>query len=149
MTTIAYKARKLVSDSAMSEEGLIETSVDKLWDINSELSAGISGDLDERALLELLKRTKTPNQFPSAAKICEIPGEFDALLVFNKSKRIFFLNTVEPGGVCEIREKFYAIGSGAKFALAAMSAGASARRAVEIAIQYDPRSGGEIRECVI
>jgi hypothetical protein len=39
-----------------------------------------------------------------------------------------------------IIEPFYAIGSGAKAALGAMHAGASARRAVEIACRIDPYS---------
>lgn len=40
-----------------------------------------------------------------------------------------------------IEPNFYAIGSGAKAALGALHAGASARRAVEIACQIDPSTG--------
>lgn len=41
----------------------------------------------------------------------------------------------------EIRDDFYAIGSGAKIALGAMAAGASAKRAIEIACRFDEATG--------
>lgn len=43
-----------------------------------------------------------------------------------------------------ITAEFYAIGSGADFALGAMAIGADAERAVEAAISLDPHSGGPI-----
>jgi len=44
-----------------------------------------------------------------------------------------------------IRCDFYAIGSGAKYALGAIAAGASAPEAVEAAIRFDQHSGGDVR----
>jgi len=49
----------------------------------------------------------------------------------------------------EIQGSFYSIGSGRKFALAAMECGKSPREAVEIAIKYDIYSGGEIQEEIV
>lgn len=44
----------------------------------------------------------------------------------------------------EVLDPFYAIGSGAKAALAAMACGKSAIEAVRIAARYDPYTGGRI-----
>lgn len=44
----------------------------------------------------------------------------------------------------QILEPFYAIGSGAKAALAAMHCGKSAREAVKIAARIDPYTGGRV-----
>lgn len=45
----------------------------------------------------------------------------------------------------QITEEFYAIGSGAKVALGAMHAGATAQEAVEIAKLVDPYTGGDVK----
>jgi len=44
-----------------------------------------------------------------------------------------------------IQCEFYAIGSGAKYALGAIFAGATAVEAVEAAIRFDPHCGGDVR----
>lgn len=41
----------------------------------------------------------------------------------------------------EITDEFFALGSGADYALGAMAMGASARRAVQIAMRFDPNTG--------
>ena len=57
--------------------------------------------------------------------------------------------TIETGSsygiVHECNEKFYAIGSGTKCALAAMHMGASAEKSVEIAKKIDPHTGGKVQ----
>lgn len=57
--------------------------------------------------------------------------------------------TIETGSsygiVHECNEKFYAIGSGTKCALAAMHMGATAEEAVEIAKKIDPYTGGAVQ----
>lgn len=44
----------------------------------------------------------------------------------------------------KIKNEFFAIGSGAPYAIAAMHLGLSPREAVELAALYDPGTGGEI-----
>lgn len=51
----------------------------------------------------------------------------------------------EGKSVFDMHTSLYAIGSGRPLALGAMAAGASVERAVEIACQYDPMSGGEVQ----
>lgn len=45
----------------------------------------------------------------------------------------------------KIKEPFYAIGTGAAYAMAAMHAGATAKRAAEIGAMMDPYSGGKVQ----
>jgi hypothetical protein len=49
------------------------------------------------------------------------------------------------GGWMDIREKRWAIGTGAWFALGAMDAGATVQRAVQIAVKRDAGSAGRVR----
>lgn len=41
----------------------------------------------------------------------------------------------------EITDEFFALGSGAPYALAAMAMGAGAKRAVQVAMRFDPNTG--------
>lgn len=43
-----------------------------------------------------------------------------------------------------IKDQFYAVGSGAPYALGAMAMGASPEEAVAIAARFDPNTGGEL-----
>lgn len=43
-----------------------------------------------------------------------------------------------------IKDQFYAVGSGAPYALGAMAMGASPEEAVAIAARFDPNTGGEV-----
>lgn len=44
----------------------------------------------------------------------------------------------------QVKQKYYAIGSGARFALPALDAGATAVQACKIGIKRDPYSGGKV-----
>lgn len=84
--------------------------------------------------------------------LCTIKDKFQTdgnnmeafLVIFNN--RIYDLKLNKSSvDLSEIKEDFYSIGSGRKFALAAMECGKSPRGAVEIAIKYDIYSGGEVQ----
>jgi hypothetical protein len=49
------------------------------------------------------------------------------------------------GGWLPIREKYWAIGTGAWFSLGALDAGAAVQRAVQIAVKRDASSAGRVR----
>jgi hypothetical protein len=68
-------------------------------------------------------------------------GVMDGLVVY-PTGRVFYWDG-SPTFV-EMHGPFFAAGSGQDFALGAMAAGADARRAVEIAIQFDTQSGGRV-----
>lgn len=76
----------------------------------------------------------------------EIGGEIDSewdieVLQLQPSGLFIYGASLKP---YPIKDKFYAIGSGAAYALTAMALGKSPREAVEIAARFDPGTGGEI-----
>jgi len=76
----------------------------------------------------------------------ETSGEIDAewdieVLQLQASGLYIYEASLKP---YPIKDKFYAIGSGAAYALAAMALGKSPKEAVEIAAMFDPGTGGEI-----
>ena len=66
--------------------------------------------------------------------------DINAILVDLKGRMFFFEGIIwQP-----VKKPYFAIGSGARFALPAMDAGANAVQAVKIGIKRDPYSGGKI-----
>lgn len=70
------------------------------------------------------------------------PESFSALMVRPNGEVFYACNNLEWSG--PLTAEFLAIGSGDQFALGAMAAGASAVKAIAIAIELDPWSAGEI-----
>ena len=66
--------------------------------------------------------------------------DINGLLVDLKGKLWFFEGNIWY----PIKEKYYAIGSGARFALPALDAGATAIKACKIGMKRDPYSGGKL-----
>jgi len=62
-------------------------------------------------------------------------------LLIDLKGRIWFFEGVQWR---QLNQKYYAIGSGARFAMPAMDAGASAVLACKIGIKRDPYSGGKV-----
>ena len=60
-------------------------------------------------------------------------------LVLTEDKKLFTF--VNPGKWLQIKEKYYAVGSGAQFAMGAMEAGKTPLEAVKIASKKDPMTG--------
>lgn len=65
-------------------------------------------------------------------------------LMLNEAGELFLFDS-SPWASGPIRSKFYAIGTGAEYAMGAMAAGASAKEAVKIACKLDPHSGLPVR----
>lgn len=68
-------------------------------------------------------------------------GVMDGIVVY-PTGRVFYWDG--SAALLEMHGPFFAAGSGQDFALGAMAMGATARRAVETAIQFDINSGGGI-----
>jgi ATP-dependent protease HslVU (ClpYQ) peptidase subunit len=145
MTTIAYKDGLMASDSAASDDWQILThKSQKVYRLGSGGLMGMSGDADARSILVLFNDCKTPKGLPAKKEIIKEETDFDAILVLPKGK-IFHVWCNEPeedgkpwhAGVMEIGEGFYAVGSGALFALSLLDAGQSARDAVLYACKRD------------
>lgn len=136
MTTIAYRDGILASDSdTFTHEGYIRMpgkskKIIRLSDGSLIAGSGIKRQISDFALwCETKEGTK--------------PSIDDAtILKVTKTSITIFDGKTDERDVTDCN--FYAIGSGAMAALAAMYMGATAEQAIEVASKFDPWTGGEI-----
>lgn len=139
MTTIAYRAGWLVGDGRETNQNDEDSSWYKVRDNcvkvfrlpDGSLFGAAHSSEDIQRLTDALLEGKPP------PKLEDVAG-----LRIDTRRRMWLYegNIWQPLTGME----FYAVGSGAIHALAAMKAGASARQAVEIACDSDLWSGGKI-----
>lgn len=134
MTTIAWDGRTLAADTLVSANGLRDARSTKIWRRGRVLfGATGSSPLAERFRSWVIAGMDGKDPYHGA-------DDGNGLIVTRDSAVCF-----GPDGPWSVRrELFYALGSGYPIAMGAMSAGADARRAVEIAIEHDTKSGGPI-----
>lgn len=139
MTTIAYAKGILAADGR-------QTIGDTIWDektkkihrIRGHVIA-ICGDEDcEDAFLRWY-REGCPDKKP------KLDGDFQAL-IFAPGRKIF---SCENNCVLHdiSHKRIVAIGCGKDLALGAMESGASARKAVKVAMKYNTATGGRLQYC--
>jgi ATP-dependent protease HslVU (ClpYQ) peptidase subunit len=132
MTTIAYRDGVLAADSLVTlGHTKVHGSYQKIRRIGSYLVGTVGSVADCQAFMEWLKRgddTHPPRK-----------GEYSALVIDPRGK----VRELENGSVLPSPRgaKFFALGSGGTFALAAMYAGATATEAVKIAAKIDTNTG--------
>ena len=134
----------MAADTACSDDYQFLTKVSKIVRLASGGLFGSSGDGDVRDAVELVTKIKTPAGLPTRKQLLTLELDFSGILVLPKG-RIFHVYADEPddhtkrwsAGVYEISEDFFAVGSGATHAIAAMEAGKSAKDAVHIACRRD------------
>ena|SRR3974390_3360906 len=148
MTTIAYKNGILAADSRSTTDSEAGGSRVFLCEKIFRKSVPVDGKLTE-VLLATAGESSAGMVFVDwfgSGK--ESPAE-----LFLTGDADFTVLVLQPDGLYEydaycrgtkILDPFYAIGSGAKAAMGAMHAGASAKRAVEIACKIDPFSAAPI-----
>lgn len=137
MTTIAYRDRLLVSESRLTEKNFIYSDTcQKLWKLEDGSLFGSSGSDDGGHMLLAAMQ--------NGDKIPELVGT-KALHV----KRDGTVWLYEGAIWTPWTDEFVAIGSGKRFAMAAMHAGANAIEAVNIAKKCDVYSGGENQVLVL
>lgn len=150
MTTIATRNGVMVSDGQVSwGDRIDQTNLKKVRKINGCLVGGAG------RLSSVLQFFKWFEEWSDAQVVqgesphvqVFIPEDLDdedftGLVVFTDG--VIFM--YEGGKRCYeiVGAEYYAIGSGADFALSAMDAGASAEDAVKVAIKRDVFSGGEL-----
>ena len=133
MTTVVWRDGVLAADSRCMASGSIQPgNMTKIWRVKQRL---VSGTGDTHRIQMFLRWV----QKGATGKTPEMGDDSNGILI-------------EPNGVVREFEgvgeissgdaPFYAWGSGMPAALAALYMGATAERAVEIAILVDPRSGG-------
>jgi hypothetical protein len=134
MTTIAWKNGQLAADKRL-DQWMTTCKIFKLPDGSHIAGAGMFDDVIEVAAW--FSAGCPPETKPQYAE-----DNTDLLLM-------------SPDGACywltdpflrkqKVAEEYYAIGSGAKYALGAMAAGKSAKEAVLIASRYDPDTGNGV-----
>lgn len=142
MTTVAYKAPILASDSAINQNDVAIGNAQKIFKLKNGALVGFAGDLHEsEELLDILKQTVSPSRV--------------RLRRFKNVEAI----VVRPDGTvwqigCEngkashvqIEAQYHAIGSGRDLALGALADGATAPRAIKAAAKHDMHTQLPIQE---
>jgi hypothetical protein len=139
MTTIAARAGVMAADSRETDQHealefsfVVSDKAHKLHRLpDGSIFGGADGSESIHRLLESLKKKH------ACPKIENVSG----LLVPPTGG----LRLYEGNVWLKVKEPYYAIGTGASFAMAAMHAGADAITAVRIAARMDPFSGGRVR----
>lgn len=132
MTTIAYRDGVLASDSLVTLGNTkVHGSYQKIRRIGDHL-LGTAGSV--AACQQFIDWVKSGNDEDPPPK-----GEYSALIIDPRGR----VREMENGSVLPVPRgaKFFAIGSGAPYALAAMYAGATATEAVKIAAKIDTSTG--------
>lgn len=150
MTTVVYRDGVMMSDGQVSfGDRIDQTNLKKVRKINGCLVGGagrLSSVLQFFSWFEEWSNAQLVQGDSPHVQVfipeCLDDEDFTGLVVFTDG--VIFM--YEGGKRCyEIPgEKYYAIGSGADFALSAMDAGATAEEAITVAIKRDVFSGGEI-----
>lgn len=132
MTTIVYRDGVLASDSlATIGETKVHGRYQKIRRIGDYLVGTAGSVADGQTFVNWLKHGSEEDPPPN--------GSYSALIIDPRGR----VREIENGSVLPVPRgaKFFAIGSGAPYALAAMYAGATAAEAVKIAAKIDTSTG--------
>lgn len=134
MTTIVYRDGTLAGDSRVTVADMVSTDKQtKVHRLRDGRLYGWAGGVEdaERLRIALRKGQEPPRLENISALLIEVTGTIHLY-----EGNIWIEQKGEP---------YYAVGSGAPYALGAMDAGASAIDAARIAIKRDVNSGGKVR----
>ena len=140
MTTIAYKCGVLAGDGLSLQDGVAEDySFPKVFQIRDGRLVGVSGTYARcLAVKRWLEERGDLDHPPNQPKMEDDDGSV-IVVQADGTVRVYELD-----GWFDYSPQMAAWGSGAKAALGAMHAGATAVEAVEIAAKIDPFTGGEV-----
>ena len=138
MTTIAYRDGILAAGTLCTINNSIEGRVVKIAR-RGPIMAGAAGSAPMcRAFLDWFK-AGMQGEAPATQHPVSSDWNYWGLIVTPDR-----LVTLMASGWMSHRAPYYAMGSGAEYALGAMAAGATAAEAVEAAMRHDTRTGGEV-----
>lgn len=137
MTTIAVNLKSMAGDSKVAGSGSIY-HCDKVFRIGDSL-VGVAGNVQNTTKFLAWFRKECPPD--EVAMDLSDDKTFEAVVV-NADGIFYYADCVEPD---KLHEKFFAIGSGAMAAMAAMLVGKSPAEAVKIAAKLDHNTGGPIK----
>lgn len=140
MTVIAFRDGVLAADTATTFGcGMVRHDIPKIYEFKGRL-AGAGGDaVDCAAFIRWFQSefSSEPRCYP---KPTEDDDSFEGLIVRPDGLLLIFTR----GGWYPARPRYFAIGSGAQFAMGAMFQGATAEQAVRAGIELDHNSGGDV-----
>lgn len=136
MTTIAVRGGIMAAD-CQGTSGTIRSRVDKMFMIGDSAIIGVAGTLSECMVFYHWVTDVLLNDAEEDPPKME---EVEAVILSRKGV-YHYAASVMP---VRVKDQFFAIGSGAEVALGAMSMGADAKKAVQIASKWDVHTGGRI-----
>lgn len=143
MTTVAFRDGVMAADTMITNGNQKQHGVQKIYRIGSWV-VGFAGDFgDIPVLCEWLEKQAECRSVPDWGQPDEFPEDIDTDVLIACAAGLFELDS--KGRVIPVPVTFTAIGSGAKYAIGAMAYGASATKAIQIAMDNDTYSGGEVR----
>lgn len=151
MTTIAWRFPHMAADGRCTDSTqIISERMEKITRMSCGGLLGVAGDADARAVIDLLDRVKNGRTLPDAKAILDLNTDFVAIMALPDGT-VWSVEANHPedtdkrADACIIPiHDHYAVGTGDKYAKAAMDLGASAEKAVRVAIKNDSASGGRV-----
>lgn len=134
MTTIVCDRRGMAADKRISGVGSAVFKTAKLYRVRGSI-IGFCGNPEQA--LQFIEWRRNPDAKPTFTE-----PSFEAIELTAAGELLWW--GVEMVAI-PIEDECYAIGSGAAYALGAMAMGASPRRAVQVAAQYDSATGAEVQ----
>lgn len=153
MTTVVFRDGIMASDSSSSRgNGRLSLNSLKMARLSSGVLLGWAGSglNGGREVREPFEQVKVYEDFPRRSVLTAL--ETDCLLLIALPNGSLWECAIDPpdgkmgwsASIYTVHE-FSAIGTGAEYAIGAMTIGASAEQAVAAAIKWDTKSGGEIK----
>ena len=135
MTTIATDGRAIAADGRVTAGGEIRTETfDKLWELPDDSVAGAAGQTEQSTVaLRELNRAAAEKRLPEPTE-----GEYDIMRLYPSGAVALYSGRLDAPFFVEPP---FTIGSGGEYARGALAAGASVRRAMKIAHQFDSSTG--------
>jgi hypothetical protein len=140
VTTIAWKAGVMACDSMWTHNGVQCTSMIKIRRLSSGALYGGAGDGDDRTLVALLDKVRSPDRLPSREDLFDVMGDFAAILAFPRGSTWVLEKDKKDAQIWEVNRGLWAIGSGGEMAIGSMASGKTAREAVAIVCGWDAQS---------
>ena len=137
MTTIACDGKSMASDSQQTGVYIDIVVAQKIFIVNGHVIGAAGEASSGLAFVDWFRNGCNDDDYP---RQCD-DNSFEALVVRDGEKIKYYSSSrygVDVGTVA-------AIGSGSKFAMGAMLAGADPQKAVEIACKLDPNSSEPVR----
>lgn len=135
MTTIVWDGKTLAADKQLNDNSIALSST-KIYKFENHLLFAAGAMTDIQAMLEWWKRGADPKDFPSSQSVKE---NMIAFQIIKPDKTLWILEG-HPYPY-QIENSKFAVGSGRNYALGALSMGADAVKAVEVACEWDLNSG--------